>query len=139
MITLSDNPNNARVVLYGGAEGGSLAFYDESHRLTWSATSDPPQDINDDPASDAGLNRGPEESAITGHRPPSDDAARPIIRSKCSAEWVDDFEMQKYCQDKQFEALANLRAAAGDSAAGGVPDTRLRRSAQLLTESDDSA
>ncbi|MFP6591224.1 MAG: hypothetical protein VCE12_11960, partial [Candidatus Latescibacterota bacterium] len=29
---------------------------------------------------------------------------------KCAEEWGDDFKMQKCCQDKQFEALADLRS-----------------------------
>lgn len=50
------------------------------------------------------------EAADDGHAPPSDSSARPTIRSNCAAKWSDDFKMQKYCQDKQFEALAQLRA-----------------------------
>jgi hypothetical protein len=49
------------------------------------------------------------EHESIGYQPPSDAAARPGIRAKCTADWTDDFKMQKYCQDKQFEALRVLR------------------------------
>jgi hypothetical protein len=49
------------------------------------------------------------ESAAAGSAPPSDDAARPGIRAACSEKWGSDYKMQKYCQDKQFDALSVLR------------------------------
>lgn len=42
--------------------------------------------------------------------PPSDAAARPLIETKCREEWGDDFKMQKYCQDQQYEGLRTLRS-----------------------------
>ena len=94
VITLSDNPNNARVVLYGGAEGGSLAFYDEAGETVWYADSGSSQGVASAPEDKrAGLKQGQEEIATAGPRTPSDDAARPAIRSKCAEEWGDDFKM----------------------------------------------
>lgn len=51
-----------------------------------------------------------ERAARADSEPPVDALALPIIRSKCASEWPDDFRMQKYCQDQQFEGLRALRS-----------------------------
>jgi len=45
VITLRDNPNNARVVLFGGAEDGLLAFSDKAGETVWHADSGSSQGV----------------------------------------------------------------------------------------------
>lgn len=61
------------------------------------------------------------KTARSSAEPPSDAAAAPMIRSKCSQDWPDDFQMQKYCQDQQREALRALR---GRQMRGGLARIR---------------
>jgi len=49
-------------------------------------------------------------AAQSSSEPPSDEDATPLIRARCASKWSGDYSMQKYCQDKQFEALRKLRS-----------------------------
>jgi hypothetical protein len=39
-------------------------------------------------------------------------AATPTITAKCAKDWPDDFQMRKYCQDKQSEGVSALQRPA---------------------------
>jgi len=73
------------------------------------------------PESDVDLDNSIEilEKAVADDAPragvPLDAEAASIIRSKCAAEWPDDFKMRKYCEDQQYEGLRALRARSMNS------------------------
>ncbi len=50
-----------------------------------------------------------EKALRVSAEPPSDADAAAIISAKCASEWPDDFRMQKYCKDQQYEGLRALR------------------------------
>ena len=55
-------------------------------------------------------NQEAEKAARSSAEPPSDATAAAMIRSHCTKEWSDDFQMRKYCEDQQYEGLRALRA-----------------------------